>query len=528
MVSIRCLFLFSLILVLIPIEFASAACPPDCEPPSDDGLGGFYDDLFESDPEAAIEETTRLEADGVSSAEARSGGGARIEHADSLTADAGRRFENIDGADVDSDGNVIHADHIEIDDIEFTDVAALDPIGSEARNLRADSAALISGEDFEATTVAGFELADGNLRIGSAENSVIGDVTVYRAEGISRQNGIIKIAKASRIEIGEGVLSEIENFEGTGSSFHVGSAKDIMNGCLLLSGVWDSNLHVTKDSLVIDPASGVVFSISDCGFSQSSFEAFSENSSLEISKTKEASYEISHGKLSCFDGTTTEIIETNATAHVQYGASCMRCVSIDPKSTYWLNSEIYISRDFGVHVPGHGSQFKLCIRKHSSELRQAAAGYVDLVEDSVFLTKTAILLRYPFRHGQPSSLLMNQLFQVVNGFEGSLSSFRNYTRSSFVIGLVNDSVAPNAAAIVNPNNYFTLREQPTLKGIHRLLKTNPKIAASELTDSRVWAYSDSTSDLHIVITGNGLFQQGSRNSIIALPAGHDEISELVN
>jgi len=129
----------------------------------------------------------------------------------------------------------------------------------------------------------------GNYEARAIEKVEQGDFLIFNGQNIRYFDGIFSIEKADRIEIKDGILTQVVQFRGTQVQFHVGSTKDVLIGCLAMRQVRDSDFTINDQSIIIEPAKGVEFDIADCGFAQNHFKAYTQNSKIVISKTDLAS-----------------------------------------------------------------------------------------------------------------------------------------------------------------------------------------------------------------------------------------------
>lgn len=394
---------------LLVILFLSTLCAATS---NGQGSGVGEDHLFPTDPTQAVSEATGLEADGVTAAEPRADGGASIESANSLTTATGRRFENVQGAQVDADGNVVRADHIELDGSSLEDVEDLTPTATggfsvtRAEQLNHPAASATDGVDIA---------ADGDrISVDSASSVTAGGITAFDAEGFVSDNGIVSVKRASRIEISDGILGTVEEFAGDAIGFDIGSARDIVVGCVSLRGVEQSHVAIKPDGVVVAPYSqDVDFTISDCGFEQSSYQAFSEESSISIPRSVSGSYQIHDGELTCHGLQASDQLETSGEATVEYGAECFSCLQFEGAGSYWHNSE-EIVRDFGLTLPDDISGYRLCIRKQSDGQLGRYDGLVDFVEQRLELAGKITYRRLPSKDGEILSLLSEPVYESLD------------------------------------------------------------------------------------------------------------------
>ena len=127
------------------------------------------------------------------------------------------------------------------------------------------------------TTFRGFSEGtidpQGNYEARAIEKVEQGDFLIFNGQNIRYFDGIFSIEKADRIEIKDGILTQVVQFRGTQVQFHVGSTKDVLIGCLAMRQVRDSDFTINDQSIIIEPAKGVEFDIADCGFAQNNLVA---------------------------------------------------------------------------------------------------------------------------------------------------------------------------------------------------------------------------------------------------------------
>ena len=339
----------------------------------------------------------------------------------------------------------------------------------------------------------------GDMQAERAARAKIGEVVAFDAEGVSKRNGILRIAKASRIEIRDGILTHVVQFQGSGIQFHVGAARDVLNGCVLLKDVWDSDFTVTDRELKIEPGKGVAFNIADCRFSQSTFTAFSDKSKVVISKTRNRRYEITEGKLECHSAGGKETIEARNAARIDYGSDCFSCLLIEPEGTYWHSSE-ELNRDFGLHVP-NGTEYKLCLRKQPLDYFPKFDGLVDFTTQEMQLSGLIEYLRYPTVNGTPASLLMMPVYKGLQGGTTARFSFdESLDRvSSLTVG--NDEPKEGMLSWMSNGHYavYELHQANETKRFGRFL--------SELHPSVVQRYSSAFGKGAVSFSENALLQE---------------------
>lgn len=277
---------------------------------------------------------------------------------------------------------------------------------------------------------------------------------------------------------------------------------------------------------------GVSFNISDCGFQQSSFEAYSNNSRITIEKNDKPTYNVTEGQLMCLSMTSTDRIEAQSSASIEYGKSCFQCLTINPEGVYWHNNKD-LRKDFGVRIPNDAMQFNLCLKKDAEQKFGDYDGLIDFTKNEIFLSKIVEFLKYPFRNGQLSSLLMAKLFEDKADYKAYMKMTHDF---AFVDSLSieenannsNSAAINNEKTVTNPNNYLELKEKTIGTVVHRLVKINPTISKEKLEDSRVAVYKTDYFRAEITIKNNVAIQENIINRITILPPEDAKIEEIVN
>lgn len=107
-----------------------------------------------------------------------------------------------------------------------------------------------TAQDDSETQVTSF---DDGFSLDAIKFIRVGDVRVNDGAGIAYRNGILSVDKASKIEIKDGLLTNVENFQGSFIEFSVGSAEDVINGCVTARNVKNSKFGITDTSIEINP-----------------------------------------------------------------------------------------------------------------------------------------------------------------------------------------------------------------------------------------------------------------------------------
>ena len=250
---------------------------------------------------------------------------------------------------------------------------------------------------------------DDGFEIDWISSISIGDLNIIKGNGFSYRNGIVKVEKADTIKIKDGILADVENFTGNEIEFSVGEVKTVINEGVTINNVLDSDFKITDDDIEIISNEGTTFDILDSSFAETTFTA-NENGKITITKDIPTDYTIQNGSLIFNSTSFSETITANnsvmATLDPIYGFSCM---TITPPGTYFYNDE-NILKDFAVHVPVNGSEYKLCIRKDTIQHFTDYDGIVDFPDNLINLNKIVTYLRYPFENGILTDLIMKPVY----------------------------------------------------------------------------------------------------------------------
>ena len=478
-------------IVLFCVPFVLSA---DDDPIEDDFFDDDDSDPVE-DPDDFVGDTVSGEASGVTGVSVRPGGGAIVDHADSITTGAGDTFTNVHGAEFDADGRLVEAASFEFDDGLFNDVTGFEP--DEAGGYLIERAGRIVHAGNLLINAEGVRFVDDVLDAASADSFVRGNVVATRLGGL--------------------VLGNL--------SFTVDSAESLLAGCVLVSNVTATTVTTYADGLTLAPDNDQAIAVRDCAFNEVTFSgAVGE---LRIAATVPATYNVINGSLEYEGDGYRERIEANASAVVeldpQHGIAC---AEIEPVGTYWYNA-IDLRQDFGILIPANGTRYRLCIRKDPSQRFTNYDGLADLVAQRITLSNAARFLKYPFRAGEPVSLLMDELYANEPGFNASLALDRE-TGLIDTVAITGRAISEHSTAVTTPSSYYELREAAVEGETHRLLRIDFRKPLGALTQSRVVRYLTSYFRPEMTIQDEVLVQRGSNNTIRVLPPGHADIERIMN
>ncbi len=425
---------------------------------------------------------------------------------------------------------VAQAEKVETANSELEGARRAEAGGADVRADRATRSEH-KGEEKQTTgqEVIDYRQTGNRVEIGAADYVQHGDVKAsnvrgFRAEG----DGRITIVEAERIELPDGLLTEVKSYVGSEISFHVGSARDVVLGCITMRQVRDSDFTVSGNSIEIEPDRDVSFHIADCGFSQNNFKAYSNDAKLIISKARRAHYDIEQGELTCHSIHASETIKANTSASVQYGSACFSCVTLNERSTYWYDAEDLAS-DFGIHIPDTGDEFRLCLKKDPLDYFVFFDGLIDFLENKIVLTKVAELLKYPFKDDEPSSLLTNTLAEDISGYRMQFELDEDFALVDDVrissIEQYNGSKPIKTLTI--PNNLYQLKEQQVGNDTHRLLHVDFRLSSKAVEDARVRSYGTNYFEPTLTIENTTANQNSGANLIRVLGPGDSRISDII-
>ncbi len=451
------------------------------------------DDLFSSNPSQAVSEATGTTATGVSNALPRSGGGAIVDNAESITTASGQRLENVHGAEIDGLGRLISAGSLEYGGGLFTHVEGFEALADGSYAI--ERAGRIIHEGNLLTDAVGVRFADNVLGADSVGSFARGRVIVGRLGGL--------------------IADEL--------SFFVDHAESLLSGCISVSNVSATQVTSHTDGLTLQPVGDVSIGLRDCDFNDVAFSG----DELRIAASVPASYNVIGGTLIYEGGAFRERIDANVSAVVEMdGQHGIGCAELEPPGTYWYN-DVDLLQDFGIHVPQDGSRFRLCIRKHPDQRFHRYDGLADLVDGQTALSKAVQFLKYPFAGGHPSSLLMNQLYANEPGFNATLT----VRRGSGLIGTLAISGGPaseHSTAATVPSSFYELRETAIDEETHRLMRIDFRALPGVQAQSRVSHYLTGYFDPELTIENEVATQTNNRGTIRVLPVGHEEIGEIMN
>ncbi len=252
---------------------------------------------------------------------------------------------------------------------------------------------------------------NGDFTAKKAATVSVSGITAHVAAGISRTNGLLSIEQADRIEVVDGLLGGVEEFSGNGLRFRVEQARDVVIGCVSLRGLEHSDVSISADAILVQPfADGVDFSISDCAFKQSTFQARTKNAEIIIPRHGNADYEISEADLTCHGPKSNERVEAITRSAIRTGSSCFSCLLLGPGSTYWHNGED-LTKDFGLTATDPDNQYSLCLRKNASVQFTNVTGLVDFVDHRMVLSGKITYRRVPVKDNKILSLIMDPVYQ---------------------------------------------------------------------------------------------------------------------
>lgn len=476
-----------LLTLLVFLVAAPSALAPDVPDRTDD-----LDEFFDLYPAAAVAETTGLEASEVAAATPREGGGAHVESAESLATEDGRAIEDVVNAEIDSSGNVISAEELEFE-------------GALLRNT------------------ANFLPIEGGFIAEAAKEIVTDRYLLTGAEGVRFENGRLLAVAAESLFKSGAVATKMQMLNATAAQFSVSNADSVIRGCASLIKVRDATIVVYADAIEAQLHGPEPLRAIDCTYAEALFVA--KDGSFQLSTAPPARYRVGPGRLTITNGDEQDTINVARSVEIEVEQGTgVSCVLLDAGSTYWFNAPDLV-RDFGVHVPKNASAFRLCIRKSETQPIQMADGVVDLVNHSALLRKQVQLLKYPIKSGRPSSLLMDKLLHLSDGFQALLLS---PTEDRAMLQLRRTEAMPAQPAITRPNNYLELREQPINETVHTLLRLDATLQPSSVDDARIASYRRGYEVTGFLIEGGVLEHTNDGRRVRVLGPDDEGIAGLVN
>jgi hypothetical protein len=318
----------------------------------------------QDNPNEYIEQNTGLQSSGASGVSERADGGAFIESVDSLTTSDGKTFNNVRGAEIDSNGNLIHADSLDYGNGKFTNV---NNFKTTPTGYTIDSADFLSQNGNIITGGKGIVYAGGKLKAEHADTFIGPDSITTNANNLESED--------------------------TGAEFSVEKADSVLSGGITFSNVANANFKIYGNAVEAGVGKGNTINITDSSFNNVQFES---NGGKVIVGKEEPVIKIENGTLTTKKGNGTEKVEANNSAALVemdpvFG---IVCIQIKPPGVYWYNENLL--KDFGIHVPEDSSVYKLCLRKNEMQYFDNYDGIVDFPDKKIILNKIVNYLRYPF------------------------------------------------------------------------------------------------------------------------------------
>ncbi|MDP3764904.1 MAG: hypothetical protein Q8R04_00170 [Nanoarchaeota archaeon] len=354
----------------------------------------------------------------------------------------------------------------------------------------------------------------------------IDGIRVINAYGIDYENNVLSVGKADTIIIKDGLLSDVTGFKGNVVEFKVKEVKNVVNKCVSMNNVKDSRFKVSDDIIEVNSDKDVSYNITDCSLTQSNFNSLSNNSEVKISKTPLPHYEIKEGELRCYGESTSDKIEANNQASVDYGIDCFTCITINPPGTYfYLDSDV--RKDFNINVPKESSTYKLCLRKNQAQQFKDYNGLADFVEKRIELNGVVNYLRYPFKNNQISSLLSNFVYKGLKDVDVIFSYDNNLVFLNNIFLSNKNNIKTGTLSITYPSNYYTIKEMEVGGDIHSIVHLNLNLKKQDLTQNINYGYRTNYFEPKVSINNNVLFQDNGKNKLVILPPEHEKIKELL-
>ncbi|MBI2546085.1 hypothetical protein HYV81_02810 [Candidatus Woesearchaeota archaeon] len=328
------------------------------------------------------------------------------------------------------------------------------------------------------------------------------------------------------------ITTNVEDLNAGSQTFFLGKADSLMSDSITLRDLKNATVKVKQQDIQISFDGDYEINITDKSFAHTSFNA-TEGSSLVITKTIPAYYNLSNGSLSFSGiegpyGAFTETVQTATNASVYLNPSLgFICAFLMPLSTYAFYSFEDTRRDFAISIPQNSSQFKVCTRKdwvekHDNNCNQCAI--IDFVSKKIEMHGFVSYLRH---HIKGSSVVSSslQLFHI--SLPNASASFTLDAGFIFIPQLrISYTQQHPEISRTFASRYHTLYERQVNNSMHRFLKTNFQLPLSEMSDNLVYTYTTNYSDFDTTIRDNVVSQKAG-SKVTVLPPNHPLIKKYL-
>jgi len=374
-------------------------------------------------------------------------------------------------------------------------------------------------------------LIDGNEVIGADNVHLVDDVVTidnvdyFSSDAVSIANGVnvrvlgdgsIEADRAELIRLGsDGFAGTVQDFSGLQKRFWVENAGVVNNGCLQAFNASNAEFSLEQDTTTMK-ASSQTINVNDCG----NVLAFSASTNATFTATREPTqYLITNANLTYEDEEFVEWVQaTQGALVIMDEYSGFSCMTIMPGGAYYYSSKTDKRMDFSIESPSYGIDYRLCIRKDSSQSFTTFDGIIDLAGNNNILDGTVNYHRYPLRNNALAGVVLEPTYQAFLNPKArmQLDVLNVYITNMTVIPHPSDKTVSKTTA----SNYISIKESPGSKGrnTRAWTKINPTLEKEELTDNLVLNYNDMS------ITRNVMMHKNTR----ILHPEHGLINEILD
>lgn len=344
------------------------------------------------------------------------------------------------------------------------------------------------------------------------------EIAVVNGKNVEYKNGVFSVESADSIKVERGILSVVKNFEGSSISFWVDEAENVMIRCLSIDYVKRTGFNVYKESVGILPSEGVGLGLTDCGGSETSFNA-SNNASLIVSEAMPVTYRVANGSLQYEGSDYVEWIESFEESFVVMDKySGFSCMNIMPGGAYFYSSRTDKRKDFSIESPLYGYDYRLCVRKDISQSFTGFDGMIDIPNNVNVLDGTINYYRYPLKNNIIAGVVLEPAYK---GFLNPKTTMQLDTQNIFIKNMtVKPHTADKTVTKTYSSKYLTIKESPGRKDTdtRTWTKINPSIIKTDMIDNLIQNYNGMS------ILNNALFYE----NIWILSPEHGMIKSILN
>lgn len=405
--------------------------------------------------------------------------------ASSIQLPEGTAINNARDIEISTDGNIVRAEHMELDGDVMENVENFEP----------------TEDGYTAERINRLITPDGT--------------TLNGATGVIFSDGILTAEHADSFIKSGSATTNIKNLKSQQQIFSVQKADSLLSGCLRVDEIEYSEFKIW-DKIQIIKSTNSKIKITDCSFRDSEF---SGSGKVIIDKSENPSYTIENGTLKIQQDIYNETVQSEASAIVETDKTFgFKCMAITPAGTYFY-SDADVRKDFSINIPKESSVYKLCLRKNQAQQFQAYNGMVDFVNKKIELNGIANYLRYPLKNSQISSLLSSFVYRGLKNVN-ALLSYDDDLLSLQKTTIKNTINNKNQITITKPNNFYAIEEIELDDGkVHRIVGLS-LIAKEDATQSIISNYESDSLDADINIEDGILVQQIGESKVTILPPGH--------